>query len=81
VQLYVRDPEATVIRPDKELKGFTRLSLPAGATGTATFVLDDRSFAFWDPAAHDWVVEPGRFEVLVAASAADVRGRAELTWS
>ncbi|HUP84598.1 MAG TPA: glycoside hydrolase family 3 C-terminal domain-containing protein [Acidimicrobiales bacterium] len=81
VQLYVCDPEATVIRPDKELKGFARLSLAAGATGTATFVLDDRSLAFWDPAAHGWVVEPGRFEVLVAASATDVRGRAELTWS
>lgn len=80
VQLYVRDPEATVIRPEKELKGFTRLSLEAGQTKTATFTLDERSFAFWDPSVHDWVVEAGRFEVLVAASATDVRGRAELTW-
>ena len=81
VQLYVRDPEATVIRPDKELKGFARLRLGPGETATATFALDDRSFAFWDPSVHDWVVEPGRFEVLVAASASDVRGRCELTWS
>lgn len=81
VQLYVRDPEATVIRPDKELKGFTRLRLEAGETQTATFTLDDRSFAFWDPSAHDWVVEPGRFELVVAASATDIRGRCELTWS
>ena len=81
VQLYVRDPEATVIRPEKELKAFTRLRLEAGQTKTATFTLDERSFAFWDPSAHDWVVEPGRFEVLLAASATDVRGRAELTWS
>ena len=80
VQLYVRDPEATVIRPEKELKGFTRLPLEAGQTKTATFTLDERSFAFWDPSVHDWVVEAGRFEVLVAASATDVRGRAELTW-
>ena len=81
VQLYVRDPETTVIRPDKELKGFVRLRLAPGETKTATFRLDERSFAFWDPSAHDWVVEPGRFEVLVAASATDVRGRCELTWS
>ena len=80
VQLYVRDPEATVIRPDKELKGFTRLRLEAGQTKSATFTLDERAFAFWDPSVHDWVVEPGRFEVLIAASATDVRGRCELTW-
>jgi hypothetical protein len=34
-----------------------------------------------DRSAHDWVVEPGRFEVLVGASATDLRGRSELTWS
>jgi beta-glucosidase len=78
VQLYVRDPESTVIRPDKELKGFTRLPLAPGETKTASFTLDERSFAFWDPSTHGWVVEPGRFEVLVAASATDIRGRCEL---
>ena len=82
VQLYVGDPEASVVRPPKELKGFVRLrDVAPGATVEARFTLDDRAFAFWDPAAHDWVVEPGEFELLVAASAADVRGRATLTWS
>jgi beta-glucosidase len=79
VQLYVRDVDASVVRPEKELKGFVRLrSLAPGETRTATFALDDRSFAFWDPSAHDWVVEPGEFELLVGASAADVRSRATL---
>jgi beta-glucosidase len=82
VQLYVGDPEATVLRPPKELKGFVRLrDVAPGATVEARFALDDRSFAFWDPAAHDWVVEPGEFEVLVGASATDLRGRATVTWS
>jgi beta-glucosidase len=76
VQLYVRDVEATVTRPEKELKGFVRLrGVAPGETRTASFALDDRSFAFWDPAAHDWVVEPGEFELLVGASSADLRSR------
>jgi beta-glucosidase len=79
VQLYVRDVEATVTRPEKELKGFVRLrGLAPGETRTATFALDERSFAFWDPAAHDWVVEPGEFELLLASSATDVRSRATI---
>ncbi len=82
VQLYVGDPEATVIRPPKELKAFVRCrGVEPGSTVAARFTLDARAFAFWDPAAHDWVVEPGTFEVLAAASAADVRGRATLTWT
>jgi beta-glucosidase len=82
VQLYVGDPEATVLRPPKELKGFVRLrDVGPGETVEARFTLDDRSFAFWDPTVHDWVVEPGTFELLAAASAADVRSRATVTWT
>ncbi len=80
VQLYVRDLEATVIRPEKELKGFVRLhDVAPGATADACFSLDARAFAFWDPATHDWTVEAGDFEVLAAASATDIRSRATLT--
>ena len=79
VQLYVRDVESTLSRPDKELKGFVRLrDLAPGESRAATFALYDRSFAFWDPAEHDWVVEPGEFELLLASSAADIRSRTTL---
>jgi beta-glucosidase len=82
VQLYVVDVEASVERPAKELKGFVRVrDVAPGATVEARFVLDDRSFAFWDPDRHDWVVEPGDFELLAAASVADVRQRATVTWT
>jgi beta-glucosidase len=80
VQLYVADRHATVVRPPTELKGFARVSLEPGETGTARFTLGERAFAFWDPSAHDWVVEPGEFELLAAASAADIRSRATLVW-
>jgi beta-glucosidase len=72
VQLYVRDVESTLPRPDKELKAFAKVHLDPGASTVAELRLDRRSFAVWDVAAHDWLVEAGRFELLVARSSADV---------
>jgi beta-glucosidase len=73
VQVYVRDVESTAFRPDKELKGFEKVALEPGETAEVTIELDRRAFAFYDPGAGDWVVESGMFEVLVGASATDIR--------
>jgi beta-glucosidase len=76
VQLYVRDVEASLPRPAKELKGFAKLLLAPGETGVARFTFNDRTFAFWN---NGWKVEPGQFEILVGASSADIRARATIT--
>ncbi|WP_337059464.1 glycoside hydrolase family 3 C-terminal domain-containing protein [Kineococcus sp. G2] len=73
VQVYVRDPEASAYRPEQELKGFARLTLAPGESGTATIALDRRAFAFWHTGTGDWVVEGGEFQVRVGASSRDVR--------
>jgi beta-glucosidase len=80
VQLYVRDVESSLVRPEKELKGFARIHLDAGASGTVDIALDDRAFQFWDPAAHEWRAESGEFELLIGASAADVRRNLRVVW-
>ena len=72
VQVYVRDVASSVYRPAKELKGFAKVHLAPGAYEDVTIPLDRRSFAVWDVVAHDWLVEAGDFEVLVARSSADV---------
>jgi beta-glucosidase len=79
VQVYVRDLESCVYRPDRELRAFTKVALEPGATTRVELPLGRRAFALWDPAAGDWNVEPGTFEVLVGISSRDLRGRAELT--
>jgi beta-glucosidase len=79
VQLYVRDIEASVRRPEKELKGFAKVVLEPGRTERVHFTLDDRAFAFWDPPSGGWRVEPGEFELLVGASSADIRARTTFT--
>jgi len=72
VQLYVRDVEKSVIRPDKELKGFEKIELDAGEEKTVTFSLDKRSFAYYNTEIKDWHVESGEFEILIGKSSQDI---------
>ena len=73
VQVYVSPPSNGVPRPPKELAGFAKLTLDPGETATAVVELRERSFARWDPEIHDWVVDPGQYRLVVAASATDPR--------
>jgi beta-glucosidase len=79
VQVYVRHVDADVDRPDRELKGFEKVSLAPGETMTVTVPLDERAFAHWDPAAHDWRVPPATYEILVGSSSRSIHRTA--TWS
>ena len=76
VQLYVRDVESTVYRPEKELKAFAKVHLEPGEAQRVQLALDRRSFAFWDTPSADWKVEAGDFELLVGSSSRDVRAMA-----
>jgi beta-glucosidase len=71
VQVYVRPHESSVPRPEKELKGFAKVHLEPGASETVTITLDRRAFAVWDVTAHDWLVEAGTFDVVVARSSVE----------
>ncbi|MBR1569477.1 MAG: glycoside hydrolase family 3 C-terminal domain-containing protein [Bacteroidales bacterium] len=74
VQFYVSDPESSVDRPVKELKGFDKVFLQPGETKTVSVQLTRESLSYFDAGKHAWVAEPGRFDVLVGASSADIRG-------
>lgn len=70
-QLYVRYPESKVERPRKQLKGFQRIHVPAGAKATAEIPLRAADLAYWDAQAQRWQVEPGPIEILIGTSSAD----------
>jgi beta-glucosidase len=72
VQVYVHDHEARLSRPYKELKGFAKVVLKPGETKTVTIELDERAFAYYDPAYGRWITESGEFDILVGSSAADI---------
>ena len=73
VQLYVGDPEASVARPPRELKGFATITLEPGADGRVEFTLGVREFAYWSVRDGCWLVEAGAFTVEIGASSRDIR--------
>jgi beta-glucosidase len=72
VQMYIHQKVSSVTRPIKELKGFTRVSLAAGASTSVSFVINHESLAFHD-IDMKYVVEPGQFEVMIGPSSADLK--------
>ena len=75
VQLYVRDPESRLVRPEKELKAFQKVLLKPGETKSAVFRLKSDALSFYDPEQGNWVAEPGEFELLIGSSSRDIRAR------
>jgi beta-glucosidase len=73
VQLYVRDVDATVARPEKELKAFAKVELAPKQTKTVTFTLDREAFWYFDVRHNEWSTEPGEFEILLGSSSRDIR--------
>lgn len=72
-QLYVKDKESTIFRPEKELKGFKKVYLQPGEEAVVKLTLDKRAFAYYNVNIHDWHVESGEFAILVGASSRDIR--------
>ncbi|MEG3165588.1 glycoside hydrolase family 3 N-terminal domain-containing protein [Sphingomonas sp. PB2P19] len=69
VQLYIHDRVASRTRPMRELKGFARVSLKPGETKPVRFTLTRDDLRFWGD--DGWVIEPGMFDLWVAASSVD----------
>ncbi|HEL2056856.1 TPA: glycoside hydrolase family 3 C-terminal domain-containing protein [Streptococcus suis] len=72
VQLYVSKEEPKVHRPIKELKGFKKVFCLPGETKTVTFILDRRSFAYYEEKIHDWYVEDGNYLIMIGKSVRDI---------
>ena len=73
IQVYVKDHEASLVRPAKELKAFAKVELLPGETKTISFTLDFRAFAFYNPAFKQWITEDGEFDILFGSSSTDIR--------
>lgn len=72
-QVYVKDVFSSVLRPEKELKGFSKDEIGARETKKVTVKLDYRSFAYYSVSLKKWHVENGAFEIMVGASSEDIR--------
>ena len=73
VQLYMRDPVATISRPKLELRGYKRVHIPAGASKTVSFTLSPDQAAIYKDG--EWVIETGELQFFVGAASDDLRGQ------
>lgn len=72
VQLYVSDLVASTVRPVRQLCGFERVTVPAGASRRVRFEVGEESLSIIDREGR-CVVEPGRFEFAVGASSSELK--------
>ena len=79
-QLYIRDLVGSLTRPIRELKGFQRISIPAGESRTISFELTVDDLAYWHLAkeitlgadgAYTFSAEPGDFHLWITPNAAE----------
>ncbi|HUM83103.1 MAG TPA: glycoside hydrolase family 3 C-terminal domain-containing protein [Lachnospiraceae bacterium] len=73
IQLYVGQKESPVMRPVRELKGFCKLRLAPGEEKEAEFILDSRSFSYYEERIHDWYANSGEYRIEIGASSRDIR--------
>jgi beta-glucosidase len=78
VQLYIRDPQASITRPELELKSFLRVALEAGESKRITFHVPVAQLGFYDREL-SYVVEPGTIEVYVGRSSIDLVSAGSVT--
>lgn len=76
VQIYLRDKEATIARPVKELKDFKKIRLEPGENKTIHFTVDKEKLSYFNSSLQ-WTADPGMFEIMIGASSADIRLKSE----
>ena len=72
VQLYIRDLVARISRPVKELKGFSRVRIKAGATRTVEFTITPDMLKYYDGELR-YGLDPGEFTVMVGPDSRRVK--------
>jgi beta-glucosidase len=70
VQLYVHQRAGSAARPVRELKGFKRVTVPAGESLSVTIPLQADDLRYWSAATKKWEDGSGIFDVWVGDSSA-----------
>ena len=72
-QLYVHRLDSKVEWPEKELKAFKRVTVPAGQTVTVELEIPVEDLRYWDETTNAWTLEHGKLELRLGAAADDIR--------
>jgi beta-glucosidase len=72
-QLYVKQDNPAIPRPEKELKSFEKVVLQPGQQKTITLTLNEDAFQYYNDAKSEWTMDKGSFQILVGSSSRDIR--------
>ncbi|CDK26550.1 unnamed protein product [Kuraishia capsulata CBS 1993] len=67
-QLYIEFPCTAVASPSKQLRGFEKIFLESGASGTVCFEILHRDLSYWDTHSQEWVIQEGTYKIYVGSS-------------
>lgn len=81
VQLYISDEKCSVLRPEKELKGFEKVALLPGEEKEVVFTIKSDDLKYYDDQKQGWHAEGGKFRALIGTSSADIRAIADFTYA
>jgi beta-glucosidase len=78
-QIYYRHVNSKVPQPKQSLCGFKRLSLEKGKSRKVTIEIPAGRLRYWDVEKKRYIVEPGKYELLIGGASDDIRLRLPLT--
>ena len=73
VQFYAHEAHAPLPRPEKELKGFAKVSLKPGESQIVRVRIEASELGYWDVKTHGWITDSGDYELAIASASDDVR--------
>jgi beta-glucosidase len=78
VQFYAQEPASAHATARKSLCGFKRIGLKRGETKTIIVTIPANALRRWDTAKNTYIIYPGKWKILVGASSADIRQKAQI---
>lgn len=78
VQLYIKENSPSVLRPEKELKGFRKVYLAPGESEEIEFEINCDDLSFWDETGHCWKTNPGEYTIMIGNSSRNISYRIPL---
>jgi len=72
IQVYVKAQDNSVLRASHELKAFKKVFLKPAESKEITFVLDERAFAYYEPAKAAWLIPTGDYVIEIGKSSRDI---------
>jgi beta-glucosidase len=73
VELYIQHINSSVVRPEKELKAFQRITLKPGEKKTVKLQFDTDNLSYWDEDENRWVLEKDKVKIMIGSSSDNIK--------